>query len=123
MPYKDQKKQAAAMKRIRAKWSAENPDKVALTAHKSHQNLRAKRLERMRINNRKRGHAERPKGPKARVELDLPVTRKWAIFTDRDGVTRLYFTSKKGFELSEVKQIVKEFTEARKRVLESQLQV
>ena len=109
------------MKLIRADYAARHPERIAKTLRDHHQKKRTERLENLRVNNRKRGHAERPKGPKARLEIEVPVSRRWRIFTDQDGVTRLYFTSKKGFELSEVQTILREFKSTRQKVLESQL--
>lgn len=121
MPYKDPEKQRLAMLRIKKEWVKKHPNAEKLRKRLQHEKTRDTRLKRMRERNRAAGHTERPKGTKARVEMVLPATRKWSIFTDKDGIPRLYFTSKKGFELSEMQEILREFKEARKRVLESQL--
>lgn len=75
---------------------------------KYQKNLAARRARQL-ARNRAEGRAPRPKGPKARIELFLPASRRWRIFTHPDGITRLHFTSKKGFELDELQQILREF--------------
>ncbi len=45
------------------------------------------------------------------------MSRKWQMFTGPDGVTRLYFTHKKGFELAEVMDIVRQFKALRAQQL------
>ena len=75
---------------------------------KHQRNLEARRAK-YRARNRAAGFSERPKGSKARVELVIPASRKWRIFTHPDGITRVHFTSKKGFEIDEVQQILREF--------------
>lgn len=81
---------------------------------KHQRHLEARRAKH-RARNRAAGHAERPKGSKARVELVIPASRKWRIFTHPDGITRVHFTSKKGFEIDEVQQILREFKALRAR--------
>lgn len=53
--------------------------------------------------NRKRGHKPRPKGARAKEEIPVPAHRRWRLF---DG--RIYFTSKKGFEPSELREILRQ---------------
>jgi hypothetical protein len=117
MPYKDPEKQKAAMRRISKKWKAEHPEKVKLIDWQKHQKSIEKRRASSRKRNRAVGHAERPKGPKSKPELIVPMSRKWQMFTGPDGVTRLYFTHKKGFELAEVMDIVKQFKALRAQQL------
>jgi len=75
---------------------------------KYQKNLTARRARQL-ARNRAEGRTPRPKGPKARVELIVPASRRWRLFTHPDGITRLHFTSKKGFELDELQQILREF--------------
>lgn len=117
MPYKDPEKQKAAMLRISKQWKKAHPDKVRFTDWKAHQKALDKRRTRSRKRNRAAGHAERPKGPKSKPELIVPMSRKWQMFTAPDGVTRLYFTHKKGFELAEVMDIVRQFKAIRAQQL------
>lgn len=77
--------------------------------HEKYQKKLAQRRAKSQAVNRSRGHVERPKGPKARVELIVPASHKWRLFTHPDGIVRLHFTSKKGFELDELQQILREF--------------
>jgi len=98
-------KQIEAERRYEAKHRAERLQQQFEKYQKKLVPRRAKQLAR----NRAAGRSPRPKGPKARVELILPASRRWRIFTHPDGVTRLHFTSKKGFELDELQQILREF--------------
>jgi len=97
--------QIEAERRYEAKHRAERLQQQFEKYQKSLAARRARQLAR----NRAQGRTPRPKGPKARVELFLPASRRWRIFTHPDGVTRLHFTSKKGFELDELQQILREF--------------
>lgn len=75
---------------------------------KYQKNLATRRAQHL-ARSRAQGRPQRPKGPKAKVELFLPASRRWRIFTHPDGITRLHFTSKKGFEYDELQQILREF--------------
>jgi hypothetical protein len=97
--------QIEAERRYEAKHRAERLQQQFEKYQKSLATRRAKQIAR----NRAQGRTPRPKGAKARVELFLPASRRWRIFTHPDGVTRLHFTSKKGFELDELQQILREF--------------
>lgn len=97
--------QIEAERRYEAKHRAE---RLQQQFEKYQKNLAARRARQL-ARNRAEGRSPRPKGPKARVELILPASRRWRIFTHPDGVTRLHFTSKKGFELDELQQILREF--------------
>jgi len=109
MPYKDPEKRREANKRAQEKRRKEKPAAVALTEHLRHQRALAKRRKKSTDRNRAAGHPERPKGPRARVELVVPASRKWRIFTHPDGVTRLHFSSRKGYDLEELQIILREF--------------
>lgn len=61
--------------------------------------------------NRKAGHKERAKGPKAHWEIAVPAGRKWRIFVE-DGEARIYFTSKRGFTPAELREILRAVTAA-----------
>lgn len=112
----------AEKNRLKCKrWREKNLDYDKQRHHRIFQENRDEILARMRRYNRARGHPEKPKGPKAKLEIEVPVTRRWRIFTDPEGVTRLYFSTKKGFELNELVEILREFKETRKRLLESQI--
>jgi hypothetical protein len=117
MPYKDPEKRKAAQRKAQAKYAAKNVEKIKLADWNKHQKNRAKRMEARRLRNRSAGHQERPKGPRALPELTLPLSRRWSIFTAPDGVTRLYFTSKKGFTLAEMQEILRTFKDVRQKQL------
>ena len=111
------KKAAAKKKRARTPQQIEaerryeekhRADRLHQQFEKYQKNLAARRARQL-ARNRAEGHTPRPKGPKAKVELILPASRRWRIFTHPDGITRLHFTSKKGFELDELQQILREF--------------
>ena len=97
--------QIEAERRYEEKHRAERKKQQFEKYQKNLATRRAKQLAR----NRAQGKSQRPKGPKARVELILPASRRWRLFTHPDGITRLHFTSKKGFELDELQQILREF--------------
>lgn len=97
--------QRAAERRYEAKHREE---RLHQQFEKYQKNIAARRAKQL-ARNRAEGRTPRPKGPKAKVELILPASRRWRIFTHPDGVTRLHFTSKKGFELDELQQILREF--------------
>lgn len=63
----------------------------------------------MRARNRAAGHQERPKGPDSVPELVVSASRKWHLFRDPAGDLRLYFTSRKGYTLPEMREIMKQF--------------
>lgn len=121
MPYKDPDKQKEAHRRAQKKYAANNPEKVKLKDWEKHQKNLEKRRAARRQRNRAVGHQERPKGPRAKPELIVPLSRKWQMFTGPDGVTRIYFTHKKGFELGEVVDIVKTFKALRAAQLKAQV--
>lgn len=109
MPYKDPQKQREANARAQAKRRREKPEAVALLEHLRHQKNRAKRLAKSTARNREVGHQERPKGPRAKVELVVPLSRKWRIFTHPDGIPRIHFASRKGYDYDELQTILREF--------------
>ena len=117
MPYSDPKKQALALKKARKRYREKHPERDALTQKMAREKRLLERRKKNLERERAAGRKPRPKGPKARTEIILPASRKWRIFTDKDNVTRLYFTSKRGFELSELNAILKEFKSARTRAL------
>ncbi len=108
MPYKDPKKRAAVNKQACKKWRENNLDYDKLRAHQLFQANRDDILKRMRERNRANGHRERPKGPKAKPEIEVPVTRRWRLHRPPDSETLIYFTTRKGFTFSEVRAILKE---------------
>lgn len=110
---------AAALAAERA-YEARHREKRKLQQFEKHQRHLAARRAKRQAANRARGHAERPKGLKARVELIVPASRKWRIFTHPDGICRVHFTSKKGFELDELQQIQREFKALKSQVALSQ---
>lgn len=109
MPYKDPEKRREANKRAQKKRRQEKPEAVALAEHLRHQRSLAKRRAKSTARNRAVGKPQRPKGPRARVELVVPASRKWRLFTHPDGVTRLHFSSRKGYDLEEMQIILREF--------------
>lgn len=90
-------------------YEQKNREKRKLQQFEKHQRHLAARRAKYKAANRAKGHAERPKGQKARVELIIPASRRWRLFTHPDGITRVHFTSKKGFELEDLQQILREF--------------
>lgn len=108
MPYKDPKLQAAAQKRYYEK----NRDKLAKKKHGYHQENLEKRRDKIESYNRSQGFSKRPKGPKSRAELVVPMSRRWVLFKDEDQVTRVYFTSKKGFTTDDLLAIMTHLTAA-----------
>lgn len=106
MPYKDPEAKKQANKR----YYAEKAPDIAKTKHEYHQKMllgRRKAQAELRL---KQGRQPRAKGPKSRAELLVPLSRRWLIYTEADGVTRCYFTSKKGFTAEELFDIMKHFT-------------
>lgn len=123
-PLTDEDKQRLKAEKNSAKckrWREKHLDYDKQRHHRIFQENRDEILARMRRYNRARGHPEKPKGPKAQLEIEVPVTRRWRCFTGPDGVTRLYFSTKKGFELSELVEIMREFKATRKHFLERQI--
>ena len=117
MPYKDPEKRKAMQRVAQKRYAEKHPDKVKLRDYLKHQKAREKRLAQRRERNRALGHQERPKGPRSKPEITVPLSRRWAIHTGPDGITRLYFTSKKGFELSEMQEILRTFKQVRSEFL------
>lgn len=117
MPYKDPKKQREAMRKIRKKWEAEHPERLIRYQFERHQKKKPERVKEMRERRRQQGTPERPKGPRARTQIVVPASKKWRIFTDKDGITRVYFTSNLGFELKELSGILREFKDLLKNRL------
>lgn len=97
--------QIAAEKRYEAKHRAE---RLQQQFEKYQKNLAARRARQL-ARNRAEGRSPRPKGSKSRVELFISASRRRRYFTHPDGILRLHFTSKKGFELDELQQILREF--------------
>lgn len=115
MPYKDPEKRKAAAREAHKRYAARNKDKVKLIRANYHQkNLKERRAD-IRANNERLGLSKspRPKGPRSREELVVPLSRKWFLFTDQDGQTRVYFTFKKGFTAEELLDILKHLTPAK----------
>lgn len=108
MPYKDPQKRLEANRKACQKWREKNLETKKIMDHQTFQKKRQQRLEQMRINNRKAGHAERPKGPKALPEIEVPVTRRWRLHRPPDSETLIYFTTRKGFTFTEVRAILRE---------------
>ncbi|MEZ5386458.1 MAG: hypothetical protein R3F13_13180 [Prosthecobacter sp.] len=108
MPYKDPKKRAEANKKACAKWREKNLEYDKVRQHQIFQRDREAVLARMRERNRSAGHKERPKGPKAKPEIVVPVTRRWRLHRPPDSETLIYFTTRKGFTFAEVRAILKE---------------
>ena len=98
MPLKPEK-----MKVYLKKYAKKNADKLAEAALLRHQTQREDRKKRMEKRNRAEGAKPRPKGPKAKPEIKVPVYRRWWYHNER-----IYFTSLRGFEPSEVRVILKE---------------
>jgi len=117
MPYKDPEKRKAMQRVAQKRYAKKHPEKVKLRDYLKHQKAREKRLAQRRERNRALGHQERPKGPRSKPEITVPLSRRWAIHTGPDGITRLYFTSKKGFELSEMQEILRTFKQVRSEFL------
>lgn len=113
MPYKDPEKRKAVMREAQKRYAKKHAALLKLKDWQKHQKSREKRVAQRRERNRALGHKERPKGPNAKVEITVPLSRRWSIFTGPDGVTRLYFTSKKGFELAEMQEILRTFKQTR----------
>lgn len=111
MPTKDPIKLAEQNKRKCAKWRANNLDYDKTRHHQIFQRDRDKILARMRERNRAAGHKERPKGPKAKPEIVVPVTRRWRLHRPPEGEMHIYFSTRKGFTFSEVRAILKEAKE------------
>jgi len=115
MPYKDPEKRREANQRAQKKRRQEKPEAVALTEHLRHQRALEKRRKKSTARNRAVGFPERPKGQRSKIELVVPASRKWRIFTHPDGVTRLHFSSRKGYDLEELQIIMREFKALRAR--------
>lgn len=113
MPYKDPEKRKAMQREAQKRYAEKHPEKVRLRDYLKHQKAREKRLAQRRERNRALGHKERPKGPRSKVEITVPVSRRWSIFTGPDGITRLYFANRKGFELDEMQEILRTFKQVR----------
>lgn len=115
MPYKEPAQRREANKRAQEKRRKEKPEAVALAEHLRHQKALAKRRAKSTKRNRAVGFPQRAKGTRARVELVVPASRKWRLFTHPDGVTRLHFSSRKGYDLEEIQIILREFKALRSR--------
>lgn len=115
MPYKDPEKRKAAMRESHKRYVAKNRDKVKMLRAEYHQKHLQERRADIKENNQRLGRAKtpRPKGPLAREELVVPMSRKWFLFTDQDGISRVYFTFKKGFTAEELLDILKHLTPAK----------
>lgn len=118
MPYKDPEKRKAAGREAHKRYVERNKDKVKLIRAKHHQKHLEQRRADIRANNERLGLSKTPrtKGPRSREELVVPLSRKWFLFTDQDGQTRVYFTFKKGFTAEELLDILKHLTPAKVKV-------
>lgn len=112
MPYSDPVKRRAANARAQQKRYRQKKDAIKLKKIEHYDKTRPKRLKQMRERNRAAGHAERPKGARALPELVVSAARKWHLFRGPDGTLRLYFTSRKGYTLEEMREIMKQFRNA-----------
>lgn len=114
MPYKDPEKRKEAAREAHKRYVAKNRARVKLMRAEYHQKNLQKRRADIRANNERLGlsNSPRPKGPRSREELVVPLSRKWFLFTDQDGQTRVYFTFKKGFTAEELLDILKHLTTA-----------
>lgn len=118
MPYKDPEKRRAKSREWKKRQRKEDPETVRLQDRLRYEKERPQRIKKHAETNRKNGHQERRPGKRYRPEIIVPVSRRWAFFTAPDGVPRIYFTSKKGFELSELREIVQLFKQIQQQTLQ-----
>lgn len=102
MPYKDPKKANAYWRKYRARKVKENPEQEAerkLLLYQKHLEARRKKNE---AANRARGHKPRPKGPNAKPEVHVSTSKRFRFIAGM-----IYFTSKRGFTIAEVREILR----------------
>ena len=108
MPFSSAKKAAKYQRAYRE----ENAEHIAELKHLYYQRRRTKMRAIRTKNNRKAGAKARPKGSKAKPEIEVPISRRWRYLNGR-----LYFTSLKGFDPAELRVILKEVAELIKQRL------
>ena len=117
MSYKETEKRKAAQSESHKRYVEANADKVKMMRAKYHQKKLGTRRAEIRENNERIGRSKSPraKGPLAREELVVPLSRKWFLYTENDGQTRVYFTFKKGFTADELLDILKHLSLSKAR--------
>lgn len=103
MPYADPEKRRQYYRDYHKKRAEERALQQKLNFDKK----RAKRRKQMEKRNRAAGHEPRPKGPLAQPEVNVPAVRRWRWLNGR-----IYFSTRRGFEVEELEAIVATVKEA-----------
>lgn len=105
MPYKDPEKRKAWDRKRAKRRFVENPEAERERLFLYYQaNIEKRRAVNAKAA-RKAGKKVKPKGPKAKAEIVVSTSKRYRYL---NGL--IYFTSKRGFTLAEVKEIVKGYS-------------
>lgn len=106
MPFKDPEKRKKWERERAARRYAANPEAERERLFLYYQANLEKRRKVNEKAARAAGKKPKPKGPKAKPEIVVSTSKRYRYL---NGL--IYFTSKRGFTLAEVKEIVKGFTD------------
>lgn len=110
MPYKDPQARKAYEREYREK----NREKLAEQKKLIYEEKLGKYRGTIARNNQKIGHKPRPKGDKALPEIHVPVSRRWRYLNGK-----IYWTSKRGFTVAEVKEVLREVKKALEELIQA----
>lgn len=106
MPFKDAEEKRAWFRAYRKRKHAERAEIEKERKVKWYQREIEARRKKSQKANRKAGHKPRKKGPKAKEEVFVSASKRYRWINDT-----LYFTSKRGFTVKEVREILRLVTQ------------